>query len=381
MITIIGAGIGGLSTALAFEKLDIPYQLYERAHALSEVGAGIWLAPNPLQVFDWLGILDQVQNTGNRIDRITIGDRQINPISDSPQGQIKDHFGFVTTAIHRADLQRLLYDQLPKEKIHLGCAFEKFEQLDDGKVRTHFDNGEKVEADFLIGADGIHSKVRNQIFPDSETRYSGQTCWRGVAAIDLPADFYYRGVELWGDQIRFGFSQVKKGHVYWFAVALDEPGVKDDRSTIKNQLMQQFKGFHPLVQEVLRHTTEDKILRNDIYDLKPMKKWWAGQVGLIGDAGHATTPNMGQGGAQAIEDAYYLAHVFHKNGISAGSFEAFQKMRSKKVNQIVNRSAATGKMAHWKYGKTLRNMIIKSVPVSLVNKSMIQMYTIKKMNP
>ena len=119
MITIIGAGIGGLTTALALEKLNIDYQIYEKAPELNEVGAGIWLAPNPLQVFDWLGILEHVQAAGNSIERITIAKPDLTPIFDSPQAPIKDHFGFVTTAIHRADLQRLLFSKVPQDKIFL----------------------------------------------------------------------------------------------------------------------------------------------------------------------------------------------------------------------------------------------------------------------
>ncbi len=185
MYTIIGAGIGGLTTALAFEKKGIEYQIFEKAAALNEVGAGIWLAPNALQVLQSLDVLDAVQLKGNSIDRITIGKQDLSPLSDSLQDTIKEKFGFTTVAIHRATLQKLLFDKIPKEKMFLNKGFHSFNELESGKLEVFFNDNSKTETNFLIGADGINSRVRKQLFPESRKRYSGQTCWRGVAEMEL----------------------------------------------------------------------------------------------------------------------------------------------------------------------------------------------------
>ena len=118
-------------------------------------------------------------------------------------------------------------------------------------------------------------------------------------------------------------------------------------------------------------------MRNDINDLKPLKKWYKNNICLIGDAGHATTPNMGQGGAQAIEDAYYLSHLLEKSP-RENVFQLFQQKRQAKVDSIVKQSWTTGKMAHWKYGKGIRNALLKRVPKTLLNKKMVEMYEIEK---
>jgi len=378
--TIIGAGIGGLATALVLEKKGIDYHVFERAPQLNEVGAGIWLAPNALQVLDSLGLLEEVQSKGNSIDRITLAKADLSPLSDMDQSGVKERFGFSTIAIHRAKLQRLLFDNVPKERISLGYGFKTLEVLPSGNIKIEFANSDTVVTDYLIGADGINSKVRTHIKPESVIRYSGQTCWRGVADFNLDADFEHRGMELWGDQVRFGISKVEDNNVYWFAVGLAEANQKDKALESKVKLLRMFANFHPLCQQLITATEDHKILRNDISDLKPLKTWHKGNICLIGDAGHATTPNMGQGGAQAIEDAYYLGELI---GLTPDEnvFESFERKRKKKVDKIVSESWLTGKIAHWKYGTGLRNTVLKYLPQSIMEKKLRDIYQLEKIIP
>ena len=375
-IAIIGAGIGGLTTALAFEKLGIDYHIFEKTPIIKPVGAGIWLAPNALQVYDWLGVYDALQDCGNSIDRITIGTQDLEPLSDMQQQEVQDTFGYTTISIHRAALLHVLLNKIPNHKISLGKSFQKFEPLKTDSVQVFFEDQSSYEFDLLLGADGIHSKVRKQLFPESNTRYSGQTCWRGVSEYDLTADFEQRGVELWGDQVRFGFTKIAAHKVYWFAVALRPENQKDSPNTSKEQLATTYAPFHPMVGEIIEATNGKNIMRNDISDLIPLKKWFQDRICLIGDAAHATTPNMGQGGAQAIEDAYYLARCLQK-GFDVDTFAQFQEKRAKKVASITKQSWTTGKMAHWKYGTRFRNTLIKSIPEKLVLKKIMKLYSLK----
>ncbi|MFT6715648.1 MAG: 2-polyprenyl-6-methoxyphenol hydroxylase-like FAD-dependent oxidoreductase [Saprospiraceae bacterium] len=375
--SIIGAGIGGLTTALALEKKGIEYHIFEKSSELSEVGAGIWLAPNALQVLEYLGVLDDIKEKGNTIDRITLGKANLSPISDNSQEKVTEEFGFSTIAIHRADLQNILLKRIPDNKISLGKGFQSFEKIENENVKLKFDDGSEFISEFLIGADGINSRVRKQLFPESETRFSGQTCWRGVATIELDKEFENRGIELWGNQIRFGISKISKDKVYWFAVALDKPNQKDVEGQVKQKLLKMYLNFHPLVKELIAGTPEVNILRNDINDLKPLENWYKNNICLIGDAGHGTTPNIGQGGAQAIEDAYYLSNLIQANP-NQNVFNLFQQKRQSKVNMIVKQSWTTGKMAHWRYGKSFRNFLLKNLPKSILEKKMFEMYQIEK---
>jgi len=371
---IIGAGIGGLTTALAFERKGIDYEIFEKAVEFKSVGAGIWLAPNPLQVLEKLGVLNEIVKAGNSIDRITLAKSDLSPLSDNDQTNIKKKFGYSTIAIHRGELQRVILEHIPASKIHLNKGFKEYEKLKSGKLKVQFEDETFIEADYIIGADGINSKVRKQLFPESKTRYSGQTCWRGVADFEMEKEFTHRGIEMWGDGIRFGISKVGPNKVYWFAVANAEQNQKD-KGNPKSKLLENYKSFHPLVKQLLENTKEENILRNDINDLVPLKNWYKDNICLIGDAGHATTPNTGQGGAQAIEDAHFLSETI-LNTTEGQAFNVFQEKRYKKVNTIVNQSWTTGKMAHWKRGKGLRNILMKSIPKSVFEKKMLEMYSI-----
>lgn len=374
--TIIGAGIGGLTTALAFENKGIDYQVFERAPKLNEVGAGIWLAPNALQVLDSLSILDKIFNQGNQIKQITIAKKDLSPISDSNQQFVEDNFGYSTVAIHRAELQQILFDKIPKHKIHLGKSFNSFIKLNSKELEINFEEGSTVTTNFLIGADGIHSKVRKQLFPESTLRYSGQTCWRGVCEIDLDVTHQHQGFEIWGDEIRFGISKVAKNKVYWFAVIKSKPNIKGSNVQTKENLLKLFSSFHPIVTKLISNTELNQIIKGDINDLKPLNKWYKGNVCLLGDAAHATTPNMGQGGAQAIEDAYYLANLIDEFP-DKNIFENFYKSRRRKVAYVVNQSWSMGKMAHWKYGQSIRNFIVKNIPSAYLEKQMLKLYRLK----
>jgi len=372
---IVGGGIGGLCLALAFEKLGIPFHVYERAPELREVGAGIWLAPNALQVLAWLGVLEKVQEAGNTIDRITLADAQLKPLSDIPQGAIRDHFGYSTVAIHRASLQKLLFDAIPAPAKTLGKALDQF-QLTGKGVSLSFADGTQHTGGYLIGADGIHSVVRKQLFPSRKTRHSGQLCWRGIASFNLPENFRQRGMELWGDRIRFGVSQVAENQVYWFAVSEQSASLPQDPILRKTALLKRYQSFHPLVVQVLEATPPPQIMENAILDLTPHGAWYQGRVCLMGDAAHATTPNMGQGGAQAIEHAYFLSQLLQKYPGEEG-FSIFSKRRRAKVQFVVKQSWNTGKLAHWKRGQGLRNRMMRAIPERVLIKQMLNLYQLE----
>lgn len=372
MYAIIGAGIGGLTTALAFEKLNIPYHLYEKAEDINAIGAGIWLAPNALKVYEWLGILDQVKNAGNSINRITIATADLQTLTDSKQDEAKEEYGYSTVAIHRAELQKVLANNVASSNISWGKGLKSYTETKEG-VELQFLDATTTIVNYLIGADGINSVVRKQLFPKSKIRYSGQTCWRGVTNFKLPEDYNHRGIEMWGKQTRFGISKLSADKTSWFAVAKSKPFLTDNKETLKEDLLNEYKKYANVVTNLIANTNIDAILRNDIIDLKPIKKWHTNRVCLLGDAGHATTPNMGQGGAQAIEDAYFLSKIIATNTTDS-PFKEFQKVRYKKVNSIVNQSWITGKVAHLGFGSKIRNMVFKNLPKSLIDKKMHFVY-------
>ncbi len=364
---IIGGGIAGLSAAIALQKVGIECKVYEKAPEIRAVGAGIVMASNALQVFGNLGLAENIINAGAALAEFTISNEKFQPIQNMSQNWIREKYGFGNIAIHRADLQKVLIEALGKEHLLLGKDFDYFEQAEK-KVTAFFKDGSMVAGKFLLGADGIHSAVRHQLFPNIPYRYTNQTCWRGITNIPVPDFLQNKAIEAWGNQRRFGIVPVNKEKIYWFAVLTEKPGGKDEPSRLKEHLKEIFSSFHPYVKELIGETPLDQIIRNDLYDFKPIKKWHNGRVSLIGDAAHATTPNMGQGGCQAVEDAWALFNIFSQTKIPEIAFERFRKKRFAKTSKITNQSFFLGEMAHWKYGRSIRNAFLKLMPEQMGRK-------------
>jgi len=378
-ISIIGGGIGGLFTALCLDKLGVNYKLYERVEVLKEVGAGIWLSPNALQVIQWIDpkLLEEIQSIGNTFDRILIGNHKLKPISDSKQEFIHKKFGYTTMAIHRGTLQKILYSYSNKENIILGKSFHHYKQNDDQSYTVNFLDKTSVTTHSIIGADGINSAVRKQLFPESKLRYSGQTCWRGVSNYELDPSLASTGFTLWGKKLQFGVSKIAQGKTYWFAVKLSKPNLKDDKEMLLAQLEEMFSEFAPVVNKLIKNTSIDNIIRGDISDLELLKKWYSDNICLIGDAAHSMTPDLGQGGAQAIEDAFYLSNFIKISKDVHTAFKEFHSYRKVKVEKLVKQSRTTSKIAITSRPmEIIRNFIFKYTPESFMQKQMIASYSL-----
>lgn len=378
MISIIGGGIGGLVLALALEKNGIDYQLYERTEAFRMVGAGIWMPPNALQVLKSIDsdVFRAILKEGNTIKRVSVTDSQFNPITDSNQDFIKRKWGFVTTAIHRGTLQQILLRYLPAKKIHLGKEFKAHSYLNETEISVSFMDGTSIITNAVIGADGLNSSVRAALFPDSGLRYSGQTSWRGISSYKLKKDFDHRGLVMWGKQVQFGLSKISKDQVYWFAVQLSKPNLKDNKSLLKDQLKNLFASFSEDVIHLIDETPIEQIIRSDLNELRLLDSWHKGNICLIGDAAHGMTPDLGQGGAQAIEDVYYLSNLLSNSEPTDEAFQMFYKLRKEKVQKIVRQSWNSGRVANLKHGIKFRNFLLKRIPNKFLEKQMLKTYSL-----
>ncbi|ELR73143.1 Salicylate hydroxylase [Fulvivirga imtechensis AK7] len=371
-VIIAGAGITGLTTALSLQKMGIPFHIYEKAPRMEPVGAGIWVAPNAMKVFEWLDIAREVKQAGVQLDRVQIAGRDLKPLN--PAVNLAIDGGYSITSIHRARLQEVLYHNLSAKKISLNKAYVNHEQTGN-QVKVTFGNTE-VTGDILLGADGLHSIVRNHLFPDAKLRYSGQTCWRGVAKIRLDDHFRSSCIESWGRRKRFGFSVIGDSEVYWFAVKSMAPHGNNDSATLKEKLLDTFSDFAEPVSSIINRTPPDKIIRHDLYDLKRLDRWHTGNVCLLGDAAHAMTPNMGQGAAQGVEDAYYISNILSKVADPAKAFACFENHRRKKVDLVVNNSWRFGQLSHNPLLQPLIKAGIRMTPKKILIKQMQELYAV-----
>lgn len=369
-ITIIGAGIGGLSTALALKRANIPFKVYESAAELKAVGAGIIIANNAMQVYRHLGIHHQIMEPGNRISAITLTKADFKTLSNQSLEPFEKHYGLSNIAIHRADLHQVLIREVGLENIVLNKRLLNIEKLTQGYT-LQFEDGTRVDTDYVIGADGIKSKVRQELFAESQLRNSGQICWRGLTEFDLPAEYQHSITEALGKGKRFGFLKINRTQVYWYLLANE--GAGDEHS----DLSQQVKDFHPLAGQLLKATPKEQILFAPLYDLKPIHVWNTETACLIGDAAHATTPNLGQGACQAIEDAYVLGELLKKYSIEE-AFKKYPLIRKAKAHGIVRTSWTFGKIAQASNPIiiAIRNFLFKSMPPSVNQKQLAQIFSL-----
>lgn len=373
---IIGGGIAGLACAHAFNQVNIEAKVYETTPILKAVGAGLVLGTNAMQVLNRLNLAQEVIQAGNELKCFEITNHRLKALQTVFQENTKKRFGFYGTAIHRAKLHQILVDRLNEGQLKLGYQLAHLEQDSDSSI-AHFANGQSRKADFFIGADGIHSKLREATFPPVKMRSAKQYCWRGITV--LPSNFPHlnKAIESWGNQRRFGLIPIGDQKLYWFAVISDSQWQIQESKSDQLALIHAFKDFHPLIHTVLESTSASAILRNDIHDFAPIARWCKKNICLIGDAAHAMTPNMGQGACQAIEDAYFLAKaVIKENNNIQQAFLNFQSVRKIRVDRIVKQSSQIGKMAHVSIGQGLRNWLMRRTPTSITQKQLDFLYKI-----
>jgi 2-polyprenyl-6-methoxyphenol hydroxylase-like FAD-dependent oxidoreductase len=358
-VVIIGGGIGGLAAALALRREGFEPEVYERAPALLEVGAAIAVWPNAFRVLERLGLGGAVLARAGRIRRarwLGRGGREYNHFTFPEAGP-------PAVALHRADLQGALLRGLPAESVHLGKTFAGF-GVEGEEVRARFDDGAEVACDVLVGADGLHSRVRAQLLGDGEPVYRGYTVWRGVARLEHAALPEGAASEIYGEGRRFGIGPVGLGRTGWWATANEPLSVSESAAEHAPKLLRLFEGWCAPVRELIGATPSEAVLRNAAYDRPAAARWGEGRVTLLGDAAHPMTPNLGQGGCVAVEDAAVLARCLGKYEDAGRALRAYESRRRGRAERVARYSRLYGAAGQLegRAATALRARMLASVP-------------------
>jgi 2-polyprenyl-6-methoxyphenol hydroxylase-like FAD-dependent oxidoreductase len=334
--TIIGAGIGGLAAAVALRRVGIETLVIEQVATIREVGAGLSLWSNAVNALRELGLESGVMASASVIEQTVARTPTGRPIAEHDFRPLIREAGAPCICIHRGALQKTLLDALPRNSVLTGARCAGF----DGSTAI-LQSGERIESDLLVGADGISSVVREGLHGSQSPRYAGYTCWRairrddGATAGQLPSALLVIGA---GSQ--FGLWHCGAGQQYWFLTKNSPPGTKQTKA----EVLALCRDWAAPIPEIIDSTPEDAILQNDIVDRPSLRQWGRGRVTLLGDAAHASTPNLGQGACQALEDAVVLAHCLSATSPAEAALRQYERMRISRTAAVVRDSRQTGKV-------------------------------------
>ena len=351
---IAGGGIGGLTAALCLARVGFKVAVFEQAPAFGEVGAGIQLSPNCSRVLHHLGLAPALEactflpegtefrawNTGRLIGAAPLGD------------SVREAYGFPYYHIHRGDLLTVLLEaarQSASIVLYTEAPVQGFVQNGEG-VRVSV-AGATHEGHALIGADGIHSTIRNGLFGEQAPTFTGNVAWRAlVPAARLPQGFLNPvGTVWWGPGSHFVCYYVRGGALVNCVCIVEKGGWTVESWTERgayDELKSDFAGWHPVVQTLIDNSDRDSLYKWALYDRPPMPRWGKGVVTLLGDACHPTLPFMAQGAAMAIEDAVVLAGCLAAAAETAAALERYENLRRERTAGVQNGSRRNARLFH-----------------------------------
>ncbi|SFQ71719.1 2-polyprenyl-6-methoxyphenol hydroxylase [Psychrobacillus psychrotolerans] len=376
-IAIIGGGIGGLCAAVTLQKQGFSVQVYEASPTFQPVGAGIGIGSNALQALMEIGVGEEIFANGHALHQQVFLDTYGNTLNTIDLTVLKELYGQENITIHRADLHNIFLKALKPDTLHFNKKYISVEQ-NDNQVTVYFEDGTTVTANLLIAADGIHSSIRQQLLPGSVTRYAGYTCWRGITENNGRVD-EYTSSEYWATQGRFGMAPMKNGLIYWFACINTTARNPQFQKLTAPEIGDIFDHLPKVVHNIITTTSLERILHHDLSDIKPLRQFVFGRVALLGDAAHATTPNMGQGAGQAIEDAIVLGNGFKQFEHVDKVLAFYEEKRVARTAKVIRLSRQIGEIAQIQSRliASVRDFLFPFIPSKLLMRQLKFLFDVK----
>ncbi|NOJ50570.1 FAD-dependent monooxygenase [Bradyrhizobium archetypum] len=356
-VAIAGAGIGGLTAALALRARGLNVTVFEQAPSFREIGAGLTLGRNAVRLLKRIGLADRIKNIGSVNLGLTLFTSRGAPIATSPPSARPPHSGEVDSySVHRAEFLNLLVEAQPPGTLHLGCRCVKVDETGEG-VRLSLANGASAEADLFIGADGIHSLSQREIGVNAQPRSGCTMAYRGVVPAErLPWASDLHSLKMWigsgRSVICYPISRGRLINIVAFVPA--------DRDAVESwsapgnlgKLAAEYAGWDAPVLQMIGAL--DKAFLWGIYDRAPFPYWSTARRTLLGDAAHPMLPHFGQGAGQAIEDGFALAVLLENIGPAQipERLKAYERLRLAHTSRVQAASREAGRFFHSKDGNT-----------------------------
>ncbi|MDN0198776.1 FAD-dependent monooxygenase [Streptomyces sp. S.PNR 29] len=369
---VVGGGIGGLAAAIGLRRVGWEVTVVERAPVLADVGAGISLHANGIRALDVLGVGEAVraaarpQYTGGT--RAPGGGR----LARMDGAVLERTLGTTIVGIPRAVLHRLLRGALPPECLVVGSEVTSVDRAEPARPRVAVGD-DVLEADLVVAADGVGSRLRGQVFPDHPGPvYSGSTVLRAITEhpVRLRTDFEVT----WGSGAEFGHIGFTDGRAEWHAVLNSPPGVR--HADPLAALRRRFGGWHDPIPALLDATRPEDVLHHDIHELvTPLPAFTAGRIVLLGDAAHAMTPHLGQGACQALEDAVTLAAALAAEPTVASAlawYDAERRPRSQAVARAARQAGRMGQQLTHPLAVAVRNTALRLTPSGVTVRALLR---------
>lgn len=350
-VVIVGAGIGGLVTALALQRFGIRVSIYEQAAALAEVGAGLTLASNGSRILLHLGLGGVLDDLAVIPAHGAVKDyRNGRVLVDIPRGNTQlERYGAPYCQIHRNDLHQAMVAAVrshDRNCLHLNASLQDFAQDATG-ITAIFSNGASARGDLLVGCDGIRSTVRTRLFGNEDPRFTGYVAWRGLVPMErLGESLVTPDSAVWiGPGHFLTRYRIRRGELLnYIAIARTNSWVEEGwsvHSTVE-ALLAEFRGFEPGARSVLMATPPELCFKWGIFDRDPLPAWSVGRVTLLGDAAHPTTPFLGQGAAMALEDGMVLARAISASSTIPEALARYEQARVARANGVLLASRDNG---------------------------------------
>jgi 2-polyprenyl-6-methoxyphenol hydroxylase-like FAD-dependent oxidoreductase len=370
---VVGAGIGGLCTAIGLQRAGAEVTVLERAAAVRGGGSGLSIFANGVRALETLGVSDRFR-TITTTDAAAMQGGQRRPdgrwLAVVPAGSAAG-----LRIVHRADLHAMLLAAVSPGAVR--CGVEVLAATADGTLCTADSPGahRREQFDLIVAADGAGSTIRARWPADPGIRYAGYSAWRAVTA--HPVNLYGQAGETWGSQTRFGIAPLPDGRVYWFAAATMAARPPRSARDEHTELLDRFGSWHTPIPELLAATDPAAISFLPINELTPgLPSFRRARCILLGDAAHAMTPNLGQGGGQAMEDAATLAALLTPYadqtdpdpvGVDA-ALDRYDRLRRPRTHRIAHQSRRLGQLAHLpgRTGTTVRNIVLWATPQNIL---------------